>query len=71
MINDFALGTDRIDLRAIDANPGTLGDQAFVFVGSAAFTAVGQAIRDANVATAELQNRLQGSPVLTAASLLL
>jgi len=84
VITDFAPGTDRIDLRAIDANPGTIGDQAFVFVGSAAFTAVGQANisfgtgftllqanLDANLATAELQIQLQGSPVLTAASLLL
>ena len=84
VITDFAVGTDRIDLRAIDANPLTTGDQAFVFIGNAAFTAIGQASisfgagftllqanLDANVTTAELQIQLQGSPVLTAASLLL
>jgi len=84
VITDFAVGTDRIDLRAIDADPLTTGDQAFVFIGNAAFTAIGQASitvgagftllqanLDANVTTAELQIQLQGSPVLTAASLLL
>ncbi len=84
VITDFAVGTDRIDLRAIDANPLTAGVQPFVFVGTAAFTAVGQANisfgagftllqanLDANFTTAELQIQLQGSPVLTAASLLL
>ncbi|MFZ4566747.1 MAG: peroxidase family protein [Prochlorococcaceae cyanobacterium] len=84
VITDFAVGTDRIDLRPIDANPLTTGDQAFVFIGNAAFTAIGQASitvgagfnllqanLDANFATAELQIQLQGSPALTATSLLL
>ena len=84
VITDFAVGTDRIDLRAIDANPLIAGDQAFAFVGTAVFTAVGQvnisfgagftllqANLDANFTTAELQIQLQGTPVPTAASLLL
>lgn len=41
-ITDFATGSDKIDLTGIDANTGAAGDQAFTFVGSAAFTAVGQ-----------------------------
>jgi Ca2+-binding RTX toxin-like protein len=37
-----ANGVDRIDLRFIDANTFTSGDQAFAFIGAAAFTAAGQ-----------------------------
>ncbi|MEK0085509.1 Calx-beta domain-containing protein [Benzoatithermus flavus] len=33
---------DKIDLAALDANPGVTGDQAFGFIGTAAFTGVGQ-----------------------------
>lgn len=40
-IQDFASG-DRIDLSVIDALPGTPGNDAFTFIGSAAFT-LGQA----------------------------
>jgi serralysin len=36
VITDFASGTDKIDLRAIDANLGVAGDQAFAFKGSSA-----------------------------------
>ena len=35
---DFVSGTDKIDLSAIDANAGTAGDDAFTFLGTAAFT---------------------------------
>lgn len=45
-ITDFIGGTgagfDIIDLSAIDANPGVAGDQAFTFIGTNAFTGVGQ-----------------------------
>ncbi len=41
-ITDFELGLDRIDLSRIDAVAGALGNQAFTFIGSAAFTAAGQ-----------------------------
>ncbi len=42
-IADFELGSDRIDLSTIDANARTAGDQAFAFIGAAAFSgAAGQ-----------------------------
>jgi serralysin len=37
-IDDFSSGTDRVDLRAIDANGNVTGDQAFSYLGSKAFT---------------------------------
>jgi serralysin len=37
-IGDFLAGTDTIDLRLIDANSNLAGDQAFLYLGSAAFT---------------------------------
>jgi serralysin len=37
-IADFLRGTDKIDLRAIDANASLSGDQAFSYIGTAAFT---------------------------------
>ncbi len=36
-ITDFLSGTDKIDLSALDANETLTGDQAFTFIGSAAF----------------------------------
>ncbi len=41
-IEDFEGGVDIINLSAIDAHFGMSGDQAFTFIGSAAFTAPGQ-----------------------------
>ena len=42
-IGDFsALAGDLIGLSALDANSGTGGDQAFTFIGNAAFSAAGQ-----------------------------
>lgn len=42
-IGDFVSGTDKIHLTEIDANAGMAGNQAFTFVGNAAFTgAAGQ-----------------------------
>ena len=38
MLLDFASGVDRIDLSAIDAIAGTVADDAFVFIGTAAFS---------------------------------
>ena len=35
---DFTSGVDKIDLSAIDAIAGTLGDDAFTFIGTAAFS---------------------------------
>jgi len=37
-IDDFQQGSDHIDLSAIDADENTLGNQAFTFIGSAAFS---------------------------------
>lgn len=37
-ITDFVPGTDLVDLRAIDANPWTLGDDDFIFLGHDYFT---------------------------------
>jgi len=37
-ITDFTRGTDKIDLKAIDANVATSADDAFTFIGNAAFT---------------------------------
>jgi serralysin len=41
-ITDFATGVDKIRLTDIDANSGIAGDQAFAFIGNAAFTGAGQ-----------------------------
>jgi Ca2+-binding RTX toxin-like protein len=38
MIKDFLIGSDKIDLTAIDANGGLGGDQAFTYIGTGAFT---------------------------------
>jgi len=42
VIADFATGVDTLDLSGIDANTGVAGNQAFSFIGSAGFSAVGQ-----------------------------
>ncbi len=44
-IEDFVSGTDRIDLSAIDANRATAGEDAFTFIGSAAFGHVAGELR--------------------------
>jgi serralysin len=41
VINDFVSGTDKIDLRGIDANAFKVGDQAFTFHGTAANKFIG------------------------------
>ncbi|MFN3387838.1 MAG: ELWxxDGT repeat protein [Allosphingosinicella sp.] len=46
-ILDFSAG-DRIDLSAIDANAGAGGDQAFTFIGSAAFAGTAGQLRAVN-----------------------
>ncbi|PWC88669.1 hypothetical protein TSH100_07045 [Azospirillum sp. TSH100] len=40
LIQDFAAGQDIIDLRKVDANSALWGDQAFTFIGTAAFSGV-------------------------------
>ena len=42
IVADFVRGEDFISLTAIDANTAAAGDQAFAFIGTAAFTAPGQ-----------------------------
>jgi hypothetical protein len=60
-IRDFAHGLDRIDLRGIDAVPGG-GDNAFTFVGTGAFTGVGQVrLVASNSDTIVLLNTLSGA----------
>jgi Ca2+-binding RTX toxin-like protein len=44
-IMDFEHGTDRIDLTALDANTAVVGDQAFTFIGSAAFSGAAGELR--------------------------
>jgi Ca2+-binding RTX toxin-like protein len=41
-VTDFTEGSDRIDLSGIDANAAQGGDQAFSFIGTAAFSGAGQ-----------------------------
>jgi len=44
-ITDFRPGTDKIDLGRVDANSLTAGDQAFAWIGSAAFSGVAGQLR--------------------------
>jgi Ca2+-binding RTX toxin-like protein len=45
VITDFVSGADRIDLATIDASTLTAGDQAFAFIGTAAFSNVAGQLR--------------------------
>jgi Ca2+-binding RTX toxin-like protein len=61
---DVAGNNDQIDVASIDANPLLAGDQAFAFIGSAAFSQVGQ-LRILNVGTVkwvELNTDADASP---------
>ena len=51
LIRDFVQGEDRIVLAAIDAKAATVGNEAFTFIGAAAFTAAGQLHAIRNTAT--------------------
>ncbi|MFZ4690294.1 MAG: calcium-binding protein [Polymorphobacter sp.] len=42
IIGDFISGVDSLDLTGIDADASVAGDQAFTFIGNAAFTGLGQ-----------------------------
>lgn len=44
-ITDFISGTDKVDLSGIDANSSLASDQAFTFIGSAAFSKVAGQLR--------------------------
>src|SRR5215475_8948610 len=83
VITDFegdgsAVG-DIIDLLTLDANAGVAGNQAFTFIGTAAFSAAGQlrysqvggetiiqANTNANTSTIEFELYLSGNHILTA-----
>ena len=83
VITDFVgngnLAGDRIDLSDIDANYNITGNQAFTFIGSAAFTALGQVrysggILRANITgdlAADFEISLTGSPSLVASDIIL
>jgi Ca2+-binding RTX toxin-like protein len=45
LIGDFQSGSDRFDLTRVDANSNAAGDQAFTWIGSAAFTGVAGQLR--------------------------
>ncbi|MBI5780183.1 MAG: M10 family metallopeptidase C-terminal domain-containing protein, partial [Rhodocyclales bacterium] len=45
LITDFTLGTDKLDLVALDANGGVSGDQAFRWLGTGAFDGASAALR--------------------------
>ncbi|HQU98203.1 MAG TPA: peroxidase family protein [Nitrosomonas sp.] len=78
-ISDFQSGVDVIDLFTIDANTGLAGNQAFAFIGNAAFTAAGQVRYDGGlfeanvngVLTADFQIQLSGAPVLVGSDIVL
>lgn len=83
MIADFAAGADRIDLSAIDADLVMGGDQAFSWIGTAAFSAAGQVRATVSGGTtlvegdvdgdgvADFSITLTGAPALTAADFVL
>lgn len=59
-ITDFASGEDRLGFAQIDTDPVTAGDQAFSFIGSAAFAAGG---------TAQIRYGNSGSDILVQADI--
>lgn len=79
-IANFASGLDKIDLSALDANTNVAGDQAFIFIGNAAFTAAGQVryaggMLQANVGgtngnTADFSITLTGAPTFVATDMI-
>jgi Ca2+-binding RTX toxin-like protein len=83
-ITFFTPGVDKLDLSAIDANPWLALDQAFTFVGTGGYTAIGQ-LRyqvtggnlflygnvDANFATSEFELQLSGLASIAATNIIL
>ncbi|AUB41757.1 Ca2+-binding protein, RTX toxin-related [Nostoc flagelliforme CCNUN1] len=73
--NNASLG-DQIDLSTIDANPSLEGNQAFTFIGTAAFSAVGQVSYVAGILaantnsnlSADFEIQLTGAPTLFVAA---
>lgn len=63
-ITDFVNWVDKIDLRDVDSNTGVAGDQAFSFIGTAAFSGVAGELRWAfNGTDTWLQGDLTGDGV--------
>lgn len=85
LIGDFSRGEgDTIDLSGLDANAGVAGDQAFTFVGTAAFSGTAgelrfEVIRGETVLMGDVNGdkvadgfiRLDGHPAIVAADLIL
>ena len=62
LLPDFTSGLDRIDLSAIDANAGTVADDAFTFIGTAAFSnQAGQLRFDAADGTVDILGDVDGN----------
>ncbi|MCL6750829.1 hypothetical protein KBT16_07485 [Nostoc sp. CCCryo 231-06] len=81
IIKDFVgngnLPGDRIDLSRIDANTNIAGNQAFTYIGSSAFFAVGQVRYSGGILQANTDNlsanfeiQLEGSPLLVASDII-
>ncbi|WP_225008345.1 beta strand repeat-containing protein [Novosphingobium percolationis] len=62
-ITDFKQKKDVVDVSGIDANSTLAGDQAFAFIGKAAFTAAGQLRFDAVGSHTELSGDIDGDHV--------
>jgi len=79
IITDFTTLLDKIDVSAIDANSGVGGNQAFTFIGAAAFNALGQAryaggLFELNFTggnNADMQIALTGNPTLVVGDIIL
>lgn len=79
-IANFVSGLDKIDLSVIDANTSVAGDQAFIFIGNAAFTVAGQVrysggllqanVGGANGNGADFSITLTGAPVFVATDMI-
>lgn len=79
-VADFQPGRDKLHLAGIDARPSTARDDAFVFIGSAAFSGVAGQVRKAGALVegdlngdrvADFQIVLTGAPILTAGDFIL
>lgn len=84
-IADFQLGLDRLDMSRIDADIGTTGDDSFLLIGTASFSGRAGELRIVHLANgntrllgdingdgrADLEIRLEGSLVMTAADFVL
>jgi len=78
-ITDFNTLLEKIDVAAIDANTALVGDQAFTFIGAAAFSALGQIRYAGGIVqfnntgnnNADMEIALTGNPTLAAGGFIL